>query len=67
MADITGCFNNAISIKVFIPQKYTTPEEQPNMLQMPCSMRDFEDAVKKIKRQRERRPEERVTTLSHYR
>jgi transitional endoplasmic reticulum ATPase len=68
-ADITGVANTAISIVLHeYLQKYTTPEEAAkHASDALISMRHFEDAVKKIKVQRERRPEERVTTLSHYR
>ena len=68
-ADITGVANTAISIVLHeYLQKYTTPEEAAkHASDALVSMRHFEDAVKKIKIQRERRPEERVTTLSHYR
>jgi transitional endoplasmic reticulum ATPase len=68
-ADITGVANTAISIVLHeYLQKYTTPEEAAkHASDALISMRHFEDAVKKIKIQRERRPEERVTTLSHYR
>ena len=67
-ADITGVANTAISIVLHeYLQKYTTPEEAAkHASDALISMRHFEDAVKKIKIQRERRPEERVTTLSHY-
>ena len=68
-ADITGVANTAISIVLHeYLQKYTTPEEAAkHASDALVSMRHFEDAVKKIKIQRDRRPEERVTTLSHYR
>jgi transitional endoplasmic reticulum ATPase len=68
-ADITGVANTAISILLHeYLQKYTTPEEAAkHTSDALISMRHFEDAVKKMKIQRERRPEERVTTLSHYR
>jgi transitional endoplasmic reticulum ATPase len=68
-ADITGVANTAISIVLHeYLQKYPTPEEAAkHASDALISMRHFEDAVKKIKIQRERRPEERVTTLSHYR
>ncbi|HEY9490960.1 MAG TPA: CDC48 family AAA ATPase [Nitrososphaeraceae archaeon] len=68
-ADITGVANTAISIVLHeYLQKYTTPEEAAkHASDALILMRHFEDAVKKIKIQRERRPEERVTTLSHYR
>jgi transitional endoplasmic reticulum ATPase len=68
-ADITGVANTAISIVLHeYLQKYTTPEEAAkHASDALISMRHFEDAVKRIKIQRERRPEERVTTLSHYR
>ena len=68
-ADITGVANTAISIVLHeYLQKYTRPEEAAkHASDALISMRHFEDAVKKIKIQRERRPEERVTTLSHYR
>jgi len=68
-ADITGVANTAISILLHeYLQKYTTPEEAAkHTSDALISMRHFEDAVKKMKVQRERRPEERVTTLSHYR
>jgi transitional endoplasmic reticulum ATPase len=68
-ADITGVANTAISIVLHeYLQKYPTPEEAAkHASDALISMRHFEDAVKKIKIQRERRPEERATTLSHYR
>ncbi|MGA9840786.1 MAG: CDC48 family AAA ATPase, partial [Nitrososphaeraceae archaeon] len=68
-ADMTGIANTAISIVLHeYLQKYPTPEEAAkHASDALVSMRHFEDAVKKIKIQRERRPEERATTLSHYR
>ena len=68
-ADVAAVSNTAISIVLHeYLQKYPTPEEAAKHASDAfVSMQHFEDAVKKIKTQRERRPEERVTTLSHYR
>ena len=46
----------------------STPEESAkHASDALVPMRHFEDAVKKINAQRERRPEEGVTSLSYYR
>ena len=67
-ADITGVANTAISTVLHeYLQKYTTPEEAAkHTSDTLISMRHFEDAVKKMKIQGKRRPEERVTTLLHF-
>jgi transitional endoplasmic reticulum ATPase len=68
-ADTAAVVNTAISIVLHeYLQKYPTPEEAAKHASDAfVSMVHFEDAVKKIKRQRETRPEERATTLSHFR
>jgi transitional endoplasmic reticulum ATPase len=68
-ADTAAVANTANTIVLHeYLQKYTRPEEAAkHASDALILMRHFEDAVKKIKIQRERRPEERVTTLSHYR
>ena len=67
-ADVSAVVNTAISLVLHeYLQKYSTPEEAAkNSSYALVTMRHFEDAVKKIKTQRETKPREAVT-LSHYR
>jgi len=46
--------------------KYSTPEEAKHCSEALVSMQHIEEAVKKIRIQREMKPEEK-TNLSHYR
>jgi transitional endoplasmic reticulum ATPase len=49
-------------------QRYPTPEEAAkHASDAIVLMRHFEDAVKKIKTQRDTKPGEPVTTISHFR
>jgi len=67
-ADVSAVVNTAISLVLHeYLQKYSTPEEAAkNSSYALVTMQHFEDAVKKIKTQRETKPREAVT-LSHYR
>jgi transitional endoplasmic reticulum ATPase len=67
-ADVSAIVNTAISLVLHeYLQRYPTPEEAAkNTSRAIVSMQHFEDAVKKIKTQRETKPGETVA-LSHYR
>jgi len=67
-ADMSAVSNTAISLVLHeYLQKYSTPEEATkHASEAHVTMKHFEDAVKKIKAQREMKPGEKVT-LSQYR
>jgi transitional endoplasmic reticulum ATPase len=67
-ADVSAIVNTAISLVLHeYLQRYPTPEEAvKNTSRAIVSMQHFEDAIKKIKTQRETKPGEKVA-LSHYR
>jgi transitional endoplasmic reticulum ATPase len=67
-ADVSAIVNTAISLVLHeYLQRYPSPEEAvKNTSKAIVSMQHFEDAVKKIKTQRETKPGETVA-LSHYR
>jgi transitional endoplasmic reticulum ATPase len=67
-ADVAAIVNTAISLVLHeYLQRYPSPEEAvKNTSKAIVSMQHFEEAVKKIKTQRETKPGETVT-LSHYR
>src|SRR6476620_9303395 len=67
-ADMSSVVNTAISLVLHeYLQKYSTPEEATkHASEAHVTMKHFEDAVKKIKTQREMKPGEKVT-LSQYR
>jgi transitional endoplasmic reticulum ATPase len=67
-ADISGIVNTAVSLVLHeYLAKYPTPEEAAkNASEAHVMMRHFEEAVKKIRTQRERKPEE-TRALSYYR
>ena len=67
-ADVSAIVNTAISLVLHeYLQRYPSPEDAvKNTSKAIVSMQNFEDAVKKIKTQRERKPGETVA-LSHYR
>src|SRR3954453_2668110 len=67
-ADMSAVSNTAISLVLHeYLQKYSTPEEATkHASEAHVTMKHFEDAVKKIKTQREMKPGEKVT-LSQYR
>jgi transitional endoplasmic reticulum ATPase len=67
-ADVSAIVNTAISLVLHeYLQRYPSPEDAvKNTSKAIVSMQNFEDAVKKIKIQRERKPGETVA-LSHYR
>jgi transitional endoplasmic reticulum ATPase len=67
-ADINGIVNTAVSLVLHeYLAKYPTPEEAAkNASEAHVMMRHFEEAVKKIRTQRERKPEE-TRALSYYR
>ena len=67
-ADVSAIVNTAISLVLHeYLQRYPTPEEAvKNTSRAIVSMQHFEEAVKKIKTQRETKPGETVA-LSHYR
>jgi transitional endoplasmic reticulum ATPase len=67
-ADMSAVANTAISLVLHeYLQKYSTPEEATkHASEAHITMKHFEDAVKKIKTQREMKPGEKVT-LSQYR
>ncbi|MGN6823016.1 MAG: AAA family ATPase, partial [Candidatus Nitrosocosmicus sp.] len=67
-ADMSAVANTAISLVLHeYLQKYSTPEEATkHASEAHVTMKHFEDAVKKIKTQREMKPGEKVT-LSQYR
>jgi transitional endoplasmic reticulum ATPase len=67
-ADMSAVANTAVSLVLHeYLQKYSTPEEATkHAAEAHVTMKHFEDAVKKIKTQREMKPGEKVT-LSQYR
>jgi transitional endoplasmic reticulum ATPase len=68
-ADVSAIVNTAISLVLHeYLQKYPTPEEAAkHASDAIVLMHHFEDAVKKIKTQRDTKPGEPVTTISHFR
>src|ERR687883_1178623 len=68
-ADVSAIVNTAISLVLHeYLQKYPTPEESvKHASDAIVLMHHFEDAVKKIKTQRDTKPGEPVTTISHFR
>src|ERR687883_148748 len=68
-ADVSVVVNTAISLVLHeYLQKYPTPEEAAkHASDAIVLMHHFEDAVKKIKTQRDTKPGEPVTTISHFR
>ncbi|HJT47815.1 MAG TPA: CDC48 family AAA ATPase [Nitrososphaeraceae archaeon] len=68
-ADVSVIVNTAISLVLHeYLQKYPTPEESvKHASDAIVLMHHFEDAVKKIKTQRDTKPGEPVTTISHFR
>jgi transitional endoplasmic reticulum ATPase len=68
-ADVSAIVNTAISLVLHeYLQRYPTPEEAAkHASDAIVLMRHFEDAVKKIKTQRDTKPGEPVTTISHFR
>ena len=67
-ADVSSVANTAISLVLHdYIQKYPSPEEAlRHTSEALVSMRHFEDAIKKVRGQREMKPEEKIN-LSHYR
>jgi transitional endoplasmic reticulum ATPase len=67
-ADVSSVANTAVSLVLHdYIQKYPTPEEAlKHTSEARVSIRHFEDAVNKVRRQREMRPEEKMN-LSHFR
>jgi transitional endoplasmic reticulum ATPase len=67
-ADVSSVANTAVSLVLHdYMQKYPTPEEAlKHTSEVRVSIRHFEDAVNKVRRQREMRPEEKMN-LSHFR
>ncbi|MGH9923901.1 MAG: CDC48 family AAA ATPase [Nitrososphaeraceae archaeon] len=67
-ADVSSVVNTAVSLVLHdYIQKYSSPEEAlKHTSEALVSIRHFEDAIKKVKGQREMKPEEK-TNLSHYR
>ena len=67
-ADVSSVANTAVSLVLHnYIQKYPSPEEAlKHTSEALISMRHFEDAVKKVRGQREMKPEEKIN-LSHYR
>jgi transitional endoplasmic reticulum ATPase len=67
-ADVSSVANTAVSLVLHdYIQKYQSPEEALRHTSEPLvSMRHFEDAIKKVRGQREMKPEEKIN-LSHYR
>ena len=67
-ADMSAVANTAISLVLHeYLQKYSTPEDAAkHATEAHVTMKHFEDAVKKIKTQRDMKPGEKVT-LSQYR
>ena len=68
-ADVAAVPNTAISLVLHeYLQKYPTPEDAAkHSSDALVSLRHFEDAVRKIKTQRETKPGEPVASLAHYR
>ena len=68
-ADVASVTNTAISLVLHeFLQKYPSPEEATkHSSEALVSLRHFEDAVRKIKKQRETKPGEPVTNLVQYR
>jgi transitional endoplasmic reticulum ATPase len=68
-ADVSAIVNTAISLVLHeYLQKYPTPEESvKHASDAIVLMHHFEDAVQKIKRQRDTKPGEPVTAISHFR
>ena len=68
-ADVAAVPNTAISLVLHeYLQKYPTPEDAAkHSSDAIVSLRHFEDAVRKIKTQRETKPGEPVASLAHYR
>ncbi|MFL6472375.1 MAG: CDC48 family AAA ATPase, partial [Nitrososphaeraceae archaeon] len=68
-ADVSAIVNTAISLVLHeYLQKYPTPEESvKHASDAIVLMHHFEDAVKKIKTQRDTKPGEPVTAISHFR
>jgi transitional endoplasmic reticulum ATPase len=66
-ADVSAVANTAVSLVLHnYLAKYSTPEEAAkHSSEAVVSMQYFEDAVKKIRTQRDMRPKE-TATLSHY-
>jgi len=67
-ADVSSVANTAVSLVLHdYMQKYPTPEEAlKHTSEARVAIRHFEDAVNKVRRQREMRPEEKMN-LSHFR
>jgi transitional endoplasmic reticulum ATPase len=67
-ADVSSVANTAASLVLHDHiQKYPSAEEAlKHTSEAIVSMRHFEDAVKKVKGQREMKPEEKIN-ISHYR
>jgi len=67
-ADVSAVANTAVSLVLHdYIQNYQSPEEALRHTSEPLvSMRHFEDAIKKVRGQREMKPEEKIN-LSHYR
>jgi len=67
-ADVSSVANTAVSLVLHdYIQKYPTPEEAlKHTSEARVSIRHFEDAINKVRRQREMRPEEKMN-LSHFR
>jgi transitional endoplasmic reticulum ATPase len=68
-ADVAAVPNTAVSLVLHeYLQKYPTPEDAAkHSSDALVSLRHFEDAVRKIKTQRETKPGEPVASLAHYR
>ncbi|MGH9926322.1 MAG: hypothetical protein ACRD5B_13190 [Nitrososphaeraceae archaeon] len=66
-ADVSSVANTALSLVLHdLIQKYLSPEEAlKHTSEALVSMRHFEDAIKKVKGQKEMKPEEKIN-LSHY-
>lgn len=67
-ADVSSVTNTAVSLVLHdYIQKYLSPEEAlKHTSEALVSMRYFEDAIKKVRGQKEMKPEEKIN-LSHYR
>jgi transitional endoplasmic reticulum ATPase len=68
-ADVSAIINSAISLVLHeYLQRYPTPEEAAkHVSEAIVSMHHFEEAVKKIKTQRDTKPGESLTAISHFR
>lgn len=66
-ADVSSVVNTALSLVLHDHiQKYPSPDEAlKHTSEALVSMRHFEDAIKKVRGQREMKPEEKIN-LSHY-